>query len=498
MCKNKFILSKEACTAEQYIKELHGAAGSIPDAELLAALEEVTAKRIEEIRNTKTNVEISGKSYYVSGMGDDENDGLTPETAWRTMQKVSEADLLPGDGVFFRRGELFRGHMQTKSGITYSAYGEGIKPRLYGSAKNAALVSLWKETDVPYVWEYAEPCELDIGCIVFDCKSWARKIYRSARYEDGKCYDYKTKAVFEDYHDLVEDMSFFQDMQEKKLYLRCERGNPGALAGEIEMSERMPVISNGRNCDVTVDNLCLGFSSFGVASSTTKNLTVKNCEIYWIGGNIQNDVKEGEERKYPIPYGNGIEIYGGAENFTVDNCYIWQNYDAAMTNQCGSGGAGVSYNNIRYTNNVMEYCVYSVEIFLGPSETEERYNNNTFVENNIMRKAGGFGQHQRIDPDCTAHIRNGRIISNTNNYIVRNNIMDRSERRIVRTLLHDVNDGGNKAQYFDNLYVQKRGMQFCERLGKVYYMSENIGDELEDTHTEHNSKYIVTEEFTDI
>lgn len=491
----KFALSSDAVTARQYISELYAAAGNISDRELREAIEEVAYKRICEIRNTKTELTVTGKSYYVSGMGDDENDGLTPETAWKTLAKVSSAELSEGDGVFFKRDELFRGHMETKPGVTYSAYGEGIKPRLYGSARNAAVTSLWKETDVPGVWEYTEPCEIDIGCIVFDCKAWARKVYRSARYEDGKRYDYRTKTPFEDYRDLVEDMSFFQDMEQGKIYLRCERGNPAIFAGEIEMSERIPVIRNLQNANVTVDNLCLGFANFGIASSSCTGLTVKNCEIYWIGGNIQNDVVEGEERKYPIPYGNGIEIYGAAYDFTVDNCYFWQNYDAAVTHQCGVRGSGINYKNVRYTNNVMEKCVYSVEIFLGDSELgEQRNNEDTFIENNIMRKGGGFGHIQRIDPGCTSLIRNGKIIENTKNYIVRNNIFDRSAGRLIRASMYNAEDGGNKAQYFDNLFVQKRGAQYCERKCKVYHMTENLPQEIAETDTEHNSKYVIVEE----
>lgn len=492
----KFILSSNANTPKDYIKELYAAAGVLSDDAVCEGIQEVTNKRIDEIRNTKTEVEISGKSYYVSGLGDDGNDGTTPETAWKTLAKVSEAELAEGDGVFFHREEVFRGQLITKPGVTYSAYGTGIKPRLYGWYKNSALTTLWLETDVPDVWEYAEQCEFDVGCIVFDNKSWARKVYRSAKYEDGKRYDYRTKAVFEDYHDLTEDMSFFHDKETGKIYLRCERGNPGALAGDIEMSKREPVIRNHSNANVTIDNLTIGYANFGIASGTCTGLTVTNCEIYWIGGSIQSEVKEGEERKYPIPYGNGIEIYGGAYDFTVDNCYFLQNYDAAVTHQCGVRGSGINYRNVRYTNNVMEKCVYSVEIFLGDSELgEQRTNEDTYVENNIMRKGGGFGHSQRIDPGCTSLIRNGKIIENTKNYIVRNNIFDRSAGRLIRASMRNDEDGGNKAQYFDNLFVQKKGEQYCERKCKVYYMTENLPQEIAETDSEHGSKYIIAEEF---
>ena len=39
----------------------------------------------EKIRNAKPVLDIKGTTYYVSADGDDNNDGLSPETAWKTL-----------------------------------------------------------------------------------------------------------------------------------------------------------------------------------------------------------------------------------------------------------------------------------------------------------------------------------------------------------------------------------------------------------------------------
>ena len=96
--------------------------------EYIAYLDAKQKMMRERIRNSETNVKIKGTSYYVSADGNDENDGLTPETAWLTPAKVSNTAFLPGDGVFFRRGDVFRGQIIACEGVTYSAYGEGKKP----------------------------------------------------------------------------------------------------------------------------------------------------------------------------------------------------------------------------------------------------------------------------------------------------------------------------------------------------------------------------------
>lgn len=127
-----------------------------------ARLKEELQKDIDAILNTETEIVHSdkyipgetytGTAYYVSNDGDDMNDGRTPETAWRTLDRVLDAngyygrtDLQPGDAVFFRRGDTFRmnetqeGHFDIiVSNLTFSTYGEGDKPIITGSSENGA------------------------------------------------------------------------------------------------------------------------------------------------------------------------------------------------------------------------------------------------------------------------------------------------------------------------------------------------------------------------
>lgn len=480
-------------SAEKYIRDIYEASKTMSDNEVRAAIDELCEKRIAEIRNTQTNVKVSGKSYYVSAEGDDANDGLSPEKPWKTMKRVTEAEeLCAGDGVFFRRGDEFRGQVFTKSGVTYSAYGSGKKPVMRGFHKNVADASLWKKTEIEGIWEYAEVCELDIGNIVFNDKLCARKIYRSDE-EDGTHLDSCKKIIFNDWHDLCEDFTFFHETESLKVYLRCNAGNPAELYNDIEFTPRLSIFPNRGTENVLIDNLCFSNGNFGV-SGKCPNETIQNCEFRWIGGCIQaGPCKFSPSRRFPTPYGNGIEIYGEAVNFTVDNCYFWQNYDAAMTHQIGSkGNTEVHTDNVKYINNVCEECVYSVEIFLGESELDNRSNNNTLVANNILRKGGGFGHDARPDRGVTALIRNGAILKNTTDYIVKNNIFDRSRERIISTAWAD--DGGSKAQYFDNIYVQNNGGRFCRRFAKDYVADENLGAALEETGTEHGAKIILIDE----
>ena len=154
-----------------------------------ALLEEAVARR-EAIVNTSTEIVWSetftpgetytGTAYYVSNQGDDGNDGLSPETAWATLARVNQASLAYGDAVFFERGGVWRNTtVETKEGVTYSAYGEGAKPRICASPENggdSTLWSLWWEGENgENIWLYHRDMP-DCGAIVLNEEIVAQKV----------------------------------------------------------------------------------------------------------------------------------------------------------------------------------------------------------------------------------------------------------------------------------------------------------------------------------
>ena len=82
---------------------------------------------------------VDAATYYVSSIGSDASDGLTPDSAWQTISKVNAADLQPGDSVLFRRGDVWRQMLQPATSgtagnpITFGAYGTGTRPRFSGT-----------------------------------------------------------------------------------------------------------------------------------------------------------------------------------------------------------------------------------------------------------------------------------------------------------------------------------------------------------------------------
>lgn len=95
-------------------------------------------------------------TFYVdSEAGDDAAIGTAESAAWKSLDKVNAAELIPGDRVLFKRGGLWRGQFLPQSGsngapIVYGAYGNGAKPILQGSVARDRPEE-WTET-APGIW----------------------------------------------------------------------------------------------------------------------------------------------------------------------------------------------------------------------------------------------------------------------------------------------------------------------------------------------------------
>ena len=407
-------------------------------AEKAAEVEALAAKRRDEIRAAESDYStITGKKFYVSADGDDANDGSSPEKAVKTLAAASKLPVRSGDGVLFRRGDIFRGQLTATAGVTYSAYGEGEKPRFYRSPENGADASKWTLMEgTKNIWIYANEDMVDIGVIVFN-EGEANTYKEIPDYKNNTYYYRGTDKKFDIIEALDNDLDFFHKADSKtaeggyparangdagKIYLRCDKGNPGEVFSSIEFAVGNNNIVAKSGC--VFDNLCVMYGgSHGIGAGNTNGLTVKNCEFGWIGGSIQS-YNQGTERAGTVTrFGNAVEIYGSAKNYTVDNCYVNQVYDAGLTHQSGNG---VEMSEIYYTNNVIENCVYSIEYFNGKMANGKSAGSNIVIENNIMRLSGyGFGS-QRYNPETPAHIKSWENANEFDNFTVKNNIFDRA------------------------------------------------------------------------
>ncbi len=449
----------------------------------LAQLDKVVERRIAEIRATESvyKQKPGGKTVYLSSTeGSTSSSGTDSYNPKRinTLDEINRISLSAGDVVLFKRGDTFRGKFTTVSGVTYSAYGEGPKPILMRSPEDGADKSKWilfhsDEKTGAKIWKYHREDFVDVGAInLIDASGHHTVAYKEVpdfredtffvrgKKPPNKVYNVNEGEPFDIKIHLDRDLEFFHKAdsvlancyhtgfaQNEKapelgtatgpLYLRCDSGNPGEIYSRIEFNLRANLIGVGGSVGVTVDNLCLMyFGSHGVGAGNTNNLVVTNCEVGYGGGAIQHYNPGTGSAGHVTRFGNGIEIYGGLVNYTIDNCYVYEIYDAGITHQISGTSDGSYYmQDVYYTNNVIEKCIYNIEYFMtrntvkdknGDIPLHERYLKNVFFTGNICRMAGyGWGV-QRPDGNVPSNIRGWGTNNHAHNYVIEDNIFDRT------------------------------------------------------------------------
>jgi hypothetical protein len=377
-------------------------------------------ERRKAILNSATDVTVTGTSYYVSNSGNDSNNGLSPETAWATIDKVNSMDYQSGDGVFFRRGDVFRGAVQPndKDNLTFSAYGEGAKPKIFGSPENGADTDKWILVNgTNNIWEFYKDI-YDTSVIAFnDGSSWAT---RKVGIWDGQKY----VEVLDNSHTLdpkeLEDQHFLSNPdytgyttetaniqlgKKGKLYLRCDAGNPGSVYRSIEFacspnsSGKWALVQVGNNC--VVDNLCAMYGNQSGIVVVGSNSTVQNCEVAWVGGCLLcfNGTWAGFNSTILFRGGDGICPANGSGNSVINN-YVHHINDSAITDELEGTLAddGLYVTNLTIKGNLTDKCSGGITISdweaLNTDDQSRVLYKNILIEDNYIMYSGYGWSHQ--------------------------------------------------------------------------------------------------------
>ncbi len=339
-----------------------------------------------------------GRSFYISERGDDDADGLSPETAWRSLEKVNSTALGYADTVRFCSGEIFRGHLEPQSGrigepVVYTSYGEGIKPVIEPSW-DASSKDDWVKVGRK-LWKCEKPSRFELGNIIFNhgAKGCARKVDKPEQLPG---------------HDL-----FFCWVEADKAVYLVSRRNPAKRFSSIELAEKQHIIVEGNCHDIVYDGLWLRYgAAHGIGGGNVSNIVIRNCDICWIGGSTlyYDDGGRG------VRYGNGIEFWGNASDILVENCRVWECWDAALTNQ--SNVVGAVQKNITWRGNEIWNSEYSYEYW---QQGDDARTENIVFENNVCRDAGyGWGHAQRWNPNA-GHLMFYDTTAETEGFYIRGN-----------------------------------------------------------------------------
>jgi len=420
--------------------------------------------RRESILNSKTDVTYTGTAYYVSNEGNDNNDGLTPETAWATIVKVSNADLQYGDAVFFERNDIFRGFLWAKEGVTYSAYGEGNKPILTTCPENLAGVDKWilyyEGEDGRKIWKYHDMTQPYGNMIFNDGESYATKRY--PMYSNGEIYLETDMITLFDVTKHLDNYEFLttgdcerefdrivEHSKTGDLYLRLDEGNPGEIYESIECSTIENNIWTENN--TVYDNLSIRSGQCGFIYGK-ENVTVQNCEVCYQGGFYFNPFWDNIYDK-GTGAGDGITI-GGWNNKAINN-YIHDVYDDGISIEYLSENP--PYSDCIIERNLIENCnggILCVNWFDDP--VEGYYMRNITVHENYILHSGNVWSNEVHYPgylsSCSAFTNMGRFESGVKNINVTDNVFYLCRGTLVSFMVR--NEQQDEVLYDGNTYIQ--------------------------------------------
>ncbi|MBR5553553.1 MAG: S-layer homology domain-containing protein [Clostridia bacterium] len=396
--------SGEGLDAADYIVSLHSQSASLSAKAIRNGVETIAEQMKEDILNTRNTLEIygariTGTKYYISENGSDSIGTGTVSSPFKSMAGLkAKITLRSGDAVLFERGGVYRGSFSVSSGVTYGAYGTGNKPIIMQSKKNYADPALWKKTEWGNVWVCTELLN-NVGIIGFDhdIQDYSKDTYNELY---GITMN-KNMYGFMGPSQLCGDLQFYSELNGNvsgagELYLYSKDGNPGERFSSIEIGEKQDIVTGSAN-NVVIDNLSFKFTgSHGMGGAGgCKNRTVTNCIYSWLGGSILSLDFHGNGS--PVNYGNAVEIYGACDGYYVENNWMYQIYDTAVTHQRSSSTGDCIQENIHYSKNLMEYVFWAIESYNAPpklspgqEDTWTRITRNYLADYNVMR-LGGYG-----------------------------------------------------------------------------------------------------------
>ncbi len=112
------------------------------------------------------------RTFFVSPTGNDALSGLSIKEAWKTLDRVNQAEFAPGDALLLASGGVWYGQMHPRGAgekgrpILLSSYGVGPRPVINIGAADGAAVRLvdqsWWEISNLEITSYA-PAQLGVG-----------------------------------------------------------------------------------------------------------------------------------------------------------------------------------------------------------------------------------------------------------------------------------------------------------------------------------------------
>lgn len=372
--------------------------------------------------------------YYLSSSGNDFNNGISANTAWRTIDKLNEVQLLPGDTVKFEGGAIFPGSIN----LTSDDLGAAANPIIITSFGTGRAVI---NAGTGYGLDAYNTGGIEIRSINF--AAGASNLQSGIRF-------FLDQADLNRQHITIEDVevSGFHDFG---IMIGCTNITKGfsdvmlnrvlshdnTLGGIYTFCWDRFSFDNANifiNKNITVKN-SKAYNNKGLAGTTNHSgngmvisafdgALIDSCEAYNNGENntfegggpvgiwffvVKNGIiqnSESHHNKTQTIDGGGFDLDGGCQNCIVQYCYSHDNM--------GSGFLMAEYGTgLHYTGNIIRYnvsendalksapagngSIYLWSIGAGSELINcEIYNNTIYAGKNCLLLSGTYFTHVKI------------------------------------------------------------------------------------------------------
>lgn len=331
--------------------------------------------------------------YYVSSsIGDDNNDGISASTPWKTFAKIQAFSFSPGDKILLKKGDIWHQTFKLYSAgtvaqpIIVSSYGTGEMPIVDVVAEHNSLgwmgvgSNLWSTLDVPY-----DPKRLLIdGVEVLDAAE--ERIQELGTYIPDLVQYY--------YDDVTSALNIYS--------------TDSPSNHDIQFSSELYALSLSNDHNITIENIeFIGGYRICVAISSCSGITLRNLKV-------------GEYANFGIQMGsykvNGVN-FQLCDNVIIDNCIVDSEYkfDYSLAGtESGTSNRGPREGvlfrgtiNCELKNSLVKnYCHANLNIFTpatepGGTQLDERVVEDCKVYNNTFTSPDiAYGGRAAIDGFC--------------------------------------------------------------------------------------------------
>jgi len=188
--------------------------------------------------------EESVRYYVSSSTGNDDDDGLSSQTAWKTLGKVSSREYLPGEAILLKSGDTWTGESLVLNGN--------------GTAENPIIVSAYGGEKLPVI----SPEIIDAACVFGSgVQGWKLTNLELRNAKDGILLEYD--SVFDKDYIWIENM-FIRDMD--------------------NTYNSNPFIFNHISSGIRIDGYSRVVQRTILRNLTVKNITFDNVNTGWWSG----------------------------------------------------------------------------------------------------------------------------------------------------------------------------------------------------------------------